>query len=126
MANAIVTRQARANMVKARSGEIQLPTIAKMAFGDGGVDGQGNVRVPTEDQAALNHELLRKSISGYEVVSDVDYRYKCTIENTELVGANISELALIDSNDDIIAIKNFLPKGKDSDLEMEFQMDDTF
>ena len=53
-------------------------------------------------------------------------RYECTLENDELVGQYISELALYDEDGDLVAIKNFLRKGKDSDLEMVFQMDDEF
>jgi hypothetical protein len=47
------------------------------------------------------------------------------LEKTELAGYKISELALYDEDGDLVAIKNCLPKGKDDDLEMTFQIDDS-
>lgn len=126
MAEAIVTLAAKTKMMKARTGEIALPKIVGMAFGSGGVDSTGNVLVPVETQNALNSELLRKAIDGYEYLSDKKCRYTCTLANDELVGKYISEIALYDEDGDLVAIKNFLSKGKDSDLEMTMQIDDEF
>ncbi len=36
--NVIITKKAREKLVKARAGAIQLPKIAGMAFGNGGVE----------------------------------------------------------------------------------------
>lgn len=126
MADAIITLTAKAKMVKARAGEITLPKIVGMAFGDGGTNSSGSVIAPDETQIMLNSELLRKSIDGYEFLSDTKCRYKCTLKNDELVGKYISELALYDEDGDLVAIKNFLQKGKDADLEMTIVMDDEF
>ena len=38
----------------------------------------------------------------------------------------ISEMALIDEDGDTVAIKNFLKKPKDEDMEMDFEIDDNF
>lgn len=126
MAEAVVTKLARTKMMKARAGAISLPKIVGMAFGAGGVDSSGNALTPSETQTALKSELLRKKIDKYEILSDTKCRYVCTLLSNELVGKNISELALYDEAGDLVAIKNFMAKGKDADIEITFHMDDEF
>ena len=126
MADAVVTLVAKKKMLRARAGEATLPKIVGMAFGDGGVDTYGNALNPAETQTSLNNELLRKPVDGYTFLSDSKCRFECTLENNELVGKYISEIALYDADGDLVAIKNFLKKGKDSDLEIKFHMDDEF
>lgn len=126
MAEAIVTKTAREKMIKARAGEITLPAISGMAFGNGGVDSGGNVINPSTEQMELNSELLRKPVDGHIFISDTSCRYHCTLLENELAGESISEIGLYDTEGDLIAIKNFSPKGKDDDLEMTFNIDDTF
>ena len=116
--DAVVTKSARNKMLKARAGDLVLPKIKGMAFGDGGVDGDGSIIVPSVDQTELHNELLRKEVSGHEYLNDTVCRYSCTLE--------ASELALYDEDGDLIAIKNFSGKGKDDDLEMTFNIDDIF
>lgn len=126
MADAVVTLIARQKMMKARAGEITLPKVVGMAFGSGGVDNSGSVIIPSQEQSELNSELLRKAFDKYTFLSDTKCRYTCTLENDELVGENISEIALYDEDGDLVAIKNFLAKGKDADIEMAMNMDDEF
>ena len=126
MANAVVTTTAKIKMMKARAGEIALPKVVGMAFGSGGVDSSLNVITPSASQTTLNNELLRKEVDGYTFISDTKCRYECTLLNDELVGNYISEIALYDEDGDLVAIKNFLRKGKDADIEMTMQMDDEF
>lgn len=124
--NVIITKKARENMVKARAGVLVLPKITGMAFGGGGVDADGSVITPQEDQAALANELYRKEINGFEFVEDTTCRYECTLTEPELAGEDISEIGLYDANGDIVCIKNFKSKGKDGDMEMTFTLDDVF
>jgi len=124
--NVIITKKARENMVKARAGALVLPVIKGMAFGDGGVDAEGHVIKPADGQAALQNELYRKDIDGYEFTEDTTCRYTCTLEEAEMAGQNISEIGLYDENGDIACIKNFSTKGKDGDMEMKFTLDDEF
>ena len=123
--NTIITVKARENMAKSRAGDLSLPAIAGMAFGDGGVSG-GTVITPTASQTTLNHELYRKAITSHEYVSSTTCRYYCTLTTSEMVGTSISEIGLYDANGDLVTIKNFLPKGKDSDIELTFYIDDIF
>lgn len=124
--NAIVTEQRRKDLVKASSGDILLPTIVGMAFGDGGCDNDGNVITPTEVQSELNHEIYRKEVDGHSFVSETTCRYECSLSSSELADQNISEIGLYDSNGNLVNIKTFKSKGKDSDLEMTFTVDDVF
>ena len=124
--DAVVTKKARNKMLKARAGDLVLPKITGMAFGDGGIDGDGSIIVPSVEQTELHNELLRNEVSGHEYLNDTVCRYSCTLEASELAGKSISELALYDADGDLIAIKNFSGKGKDDDLEMTFNIDDTF
>ena len=103
-----------------------MPKIVGVAFGSGGVDADGNVITPERTQTALKQEILRKPVDKYTFLSDTKCRYECTLAEGELTGEYISEAALYDEEGDLVAIKNFLPKGKDSDLEMTIQIDDEF
>ena len=124
--NVIITKKARENLVKARAGAIVLPKITGMAFGNGGVDANGGVIKPAEDQTGLAGEIFRKEISGYELIEDTSHRISCTLEEQECAGEDISEVGLYDENGDIACIKNFKAKGKDGDMEMTFYLDDVF
>lgn len=124
--NVIITQIARSKLVKARAGIIQLPTIDGMAFGDGGVDEDGVAISPTDTDTTLKHEIYRKKIDGYELIDDFTVRYTCTLEEKELAGEYISEIALYDTEGDIVCIKTFTKKGKDDDMEQAFVLDDIF
>ena len=124
--NVIITKKARENMVKARAGALDLPKIAGMAFGNGGVDADGSVITPQGGQAELVNVLYRKEINGFEFTEDTTCRYTCTLTEPELAGEDISEVGLYDENGDIACIKNFKAKGKDGDMEMTFTLDDVF
>lgn len=124
--NQIITIIARKNMVRARAGEIQLPKITGFVFGDGGVDETGEIIPLAETDASLGNELLRKKYDSYTMVSDTECKYECTLTESELAGSEISEIGLYDANGDIVSIKRFSAKGKDSDLSMTFWIKDTF
>lgn len=126
MATSIITVSARTKMAQARAGVTTLPTVAGFAFGDAGVDSSGNPTDISASASALSHEILRKPFSSKAKVSNTAYRYTCVLAANELAGKNISELALYDSEGDLINIKHFKSKGKDADIEMTFQVDDEF
>ena len=116
MADAVVTRIAREKLVKARAGVIELPPIAGMAFGTGGVDSEGTPIVPSVNDEGLKAEVFRKKVDSYIFTDDTTCRYFCTLMANECA----------DSDGDIIAIKTFKSKGKDADIEMTFRIDDIF
>lgn len=97
-----------------------------MAFGTGAVDASGVPIPPTANDSSLKNEIFRKAVDSYTFTDDTTCRYLCTLSVSECAGENINEIGLYDEDGDIIAIKSFKNKGKDSDLEMTFQVDDIF
>lgn len=126
MADAVVTLVARKKMVRARAGAIELPPIVGMAFGTGGVDGSGLPIAPSGEDGALRNEVFRKEVDSYTFTDDTTCRYLCTLVVGECDNEEINELGLYDAEGDLVAVKTFRSKGKDSDLEMTFQVDDIF
>ena len=124
--NVIITVASRRKMVQARAGAISLPKIVGMAFGNGGVDSEGKVIPPTENQSGLTSEIHRKVIDGYSFPEDTTCRYECTLSESELAGEEISEIGLYDEEGDIVCIKTFTRKGKDDDVEQTYVLDDIF
>ncbi len=125
MAQAVTTILAKKKMLLARAGFQSLPKITQMAFGDGGADSGGEALDPGETQQELNHELCRKDIDEVEIISDTKIRYRCVLGEDELQNQQISELALVDADGDLLTVKNFKPKGKDSDFIFKFEINDT-
>ncbi len=125
MGMVITTVAAKKKILLARAGIQALPKISQMAFGDGGISVEGEVLEPAETQENLKHEILRKDIDGYEIISDTEIQYQCTLAENELNGSRLSEIALIDEEGEVLAIKNFSVKEKDAEWEMTFRIKDT-
>ena len=128
MADGVITKIGRKKLCMAHSGDADLPKIAKMAFGDGGVTPDGIVIETTGEETALKNELLQKDLESHTYINEdqTTCRYKVTLEKTELANKNISEQGLFDEDGDLVAYKTFLPKGKDGDMEFIFEMDEIF
>lgn len=124
--NVVITKAARMKMVRARSGDVPLPKVVGMAFGNGGVDASGTIKPPLEGQTALFHELYRKEIQSHSYPDDTTCEYVCTLNESELAGEEISEVGLYDEDGDILCIKTFARKGKDDDVEQTYTLDDKF
>lgn len=125
MANSIITIKAKEKIVKARANVAPVPIITGMAFGSGGADGN-DVIAPSIDAIALNNELLRKAIDTVTQVSSTAYKYKCTLTSDNIPGVAISEIGLYDSDGDLVSIRSFKPKIKDADIDLVFEIVDTF
>lgn len=126
MAQGVITVKGREKLCKAHAGEIPLPVIAKMAFGNGGVGENGAIISATGEETALKNELLQKEIEEYSFPMSTTCRYSVRLDKLELANETISEQGLIDTDGDLIAYKTFLPKGKDDDMEFVFTMDEIF
>lgn len=126
MAEGVITAIGREKLCKAHAGEKALPKIAKMAFGDGGLDSSGNVIPTTGNETALKKQLLVKNIDGYTFPIATTASYACTLEKNELADKDISEQGLIDDEGDLVAYKTFLGKGKDGDMKFIFNMEEIF
>lgn len=126
MAQGIITIKGREKLCKAHAGDIALSKIAKMALGKGGVDENGEVIETTGEELDLRERLMIKEIDGHSFPVTTTARYSIGLSKEELAGEYISEQGLIDEAGDLIAYKTFLPKGKDSDMEFVFDMDEIF
>lgn len=126
MATSITTKIAKEKLIKARCGEKPLPKVSKLAFGKGGASEDDQPLNIDLEQCTLNNEILRKEIDGYKITVYNKCEYFCTLLEDELVNEKITEVALIDEEDDVIAIRNFKPKHKDNDMQLRFFIEDEF
>jgi len=123
----VVTEFRRKSLCEITSGKItSIAPISHIAFGNGGCNTDGAVKTPDSKQTALNHEIGRFAVDAPSYPSAATARYTVTIPNNELVGEVISEAALVDSDGNICAIRNMLPKGKDEEVTFTFTFDDEF
>ena len=83
------------------------------------------VIVPLAENVALKKEVVRKPYTSSTKTSDTSYEYTIKLEEDELVGTFISEMALIDEDGDVVAFSNFLAKGKD-ETEVTFTIEDNY
>lgn len=59
----VITKARRINLAKITRGAVEtIPPITHIAFGDAGVDAQGQPLQPSESQTELNHEIGRYAI----------------------------------------------------------------
>ena len=129
--NTIITTKRREQLCLITSGAISsLAPVAMIAFGDGGVDDEGNPIPPTSDADSLNNEIGRYSLDSTTYPLDpaprTTARYIATIPANDLVGASISEAALVDADGDLCAIKTMFVKRKDGGVTFTFTFDDEF
>lgn len=120
-----ITNIRRAKMAEASHTTGTLSKVKWIALGDGGVNGQGTVIDPLPANTALAHELIRKEYTSSQKISNTCYAYTIKLNEDELVGDFISEMALIDAAGDVVAFSNFLAKGKD-ETEVTFTIEDNF
>lgn len=126
MAQAKTTIIGRTKLCRAHAGDIMLPKILFMGFGNGGIDSAGEVVEANGEETALKNELLRKEIVSHAYPEPTTCRYTARLSKGELPGEFISELGLYDAEGDLIAYTAFLPKGKDADMEFLFDVDEIF
>ncbi|MGL5947916.1 MAG: phage tail protein [Aeromonas sp.] len=123
MAEAVVLQAYRRRMAAHAAGGEPCAPIAFMAFGDGGHDPQSQVVLPpSELQEALNHELLRKPLSYIAQEDLLSVTGRGEMAGNELIGAAISEVALVDADGNLLAVKNFAPKIKEADERYEISI----
>lgn len=123
--DSVITLIARKKLAMARKGDISLPAVAGIALGNG-AEVDGEVKTPLSDDTSLRHELIRKPYVTCSMLTETSYRYRIDLEKEELAGEVINEAALYDADGDLLAIRTFKGKPKDSDMEMGFEFDDIF
>lgn len=124
----VTTAIARKKLCMAHAGDRELPAIAKMAWGNGGVDENGQPIATTGNEVGLYNQLLAKDIESHEYVNDgqTTCRYTATLEAEELAGEEISEMGLFDAEGDLVSYRTFLRKGKDGDIPQIYDMEEVF
>lgn len=121
----VITKKRRMKMAEASHTTGHIAKITHIALGSGGVTAGGEVIEPLAENVQLNNEIIRKAYASSRRVSDTAYAYTIKLDENELVGSFISELALIDEDGDVAAFSNFLPKGKD-ETEVTFTIEDIY
>lgn len=121
----VITKTRRKKMAEASHTTGNIAKITHIALGSGGVNNDGSVIVPLAENVGLNNEVVRKPYTSSAKTSDTSYEYTIKLEENELVGTFISEIALIDEDGDVVAFLNFLAKGKD-ETEVTFTIEDNY
>ena len=65
-------------------------------------------------------------INGVSNPVETTNRYTVTVPESELNEKNINEMALVDAEGQLAAVKTFLNKGKDGDMLFTFRFEDEF
>lgn len=90
-----------------------IPTIKYIALGTGAGE-TGLEKKHLAQDVQLFNELLRKEIDDITQLDDVTYKFSITLLADEAIGAKINEIALIDSDGDVVLFSTFLTKEKES------------
>ena len=122
MAEAITSNAYRKRMAKHMADNSPVPPMGFMAFGDGGHNPDLTPKAPDADALGLVHELLRKPLATINQEDPFSVTGKGVIEASELVGARISEAAILDVNGQICGVKTFAPKLKEGDERYELSV----
>lgn len=126
MSTTKTTVYAREQMAKARASGSRITKNTHIALGDGGTDSAGNPIPPKGDEQALKNQLVRKAIESATFIAPATMRYVITLGESELVGRNINEMALVDESGKLTAIRTMYSKRKDGDMEFGFEIDDMY
>jgi phage-related tail fiber protein len=122
MAEAVVVNTYRQRIAARMAGGAQLAPVAYMAFGDGGHNADLTPKAPSASATELNHEILRKPLAAITQEDLYSVTGKGAVEANEVVGAVISEAALIDANGQLVGLKTFAPKFKENDERYEISI----
>ena len=127
MITSIVTKARRKLLAEITSGVIDtIPVITHIAFGDGGVDIAGEPREVTENQTTLFNEVERYPVDSVTYPVETTTRYYVEIPENDLIGVDINEAGLMDSEGTLCAIKTMYIKKKDGNVKFAFEFDDVF
>lgn len=125
--NSIITKYRRIKLAQITAGVLTtIPRIQYIALGDGGVDASGEPIAPTEDAIALTNELVRLEVDPPTFPVETTVRYSVTLSKTEFAGYKFNEMALVDADNQLCAIKTMYTKQKDDDVIFTFEFDDEF
>ncbi|WP_198468959.1 phage tail protein [Acetomicrobium sp. S15 = DSM 107314] len=122
MAEAVVINRFREKIARHMYNESPLPRIRFMAFGDGGHNSDLSPKAMDPARESLYNERLRKELNNIMQEDSMSVTGIGRLERDELVGAQISEIGLLDANGDLIGFRCFSPKIKDVDETYEVEL----
>ena len=126
--NSIITKARRIALAKLTAGVIDtIPPVAFIALGDGGVNESGEPIAPDVEQEALTHEDGRYAVQkpvAFPV--ETTARFVIVIPEDEQAKTKFSEMGLVDTEGNFVAIKTMYVKQKDDDVEFSFTFDMEF
>jgi len=126
MADAKITEKGREKLCKAHAGDISLPKLKYIAYGDGGVDENDVPYIVTGEEVSLRNELLRIEIQEHCFPEDTICEYQSELSKSDLANVYLSELGIFDEEGDLIIYETFLKKGKDDDMFFNFSLQEIF
>jgi len=115
MAEGVTANDHRKRIAAAMAAGAPLKPAAFMAFGDGGHTADMKAKPASADATGLANELIRKPLSALSQEDDYSVTGSGLLDKADLVDAYVSEAALLDSDGNLIGIRNFRPKVKESD-----------
>lgn len=125
--NSITTLARRTALAQLTAGIIgTVPRITHMAFGDGGVDENGNPAQPAVNQGQLHNEFCRYPAELIDSGESTTSRYRVVIPKDEQTGEKFNEVSLVDEAGIHCCIKTMYTKQKDVKVEFTFTFDDEF
>lgn len=124
--NSTTLIQARSHLAQAHAGDVALRPITGMVFGNGGVDEIGNPIPPDAAKKSLTSELYRKGMDSHFFPTPTSVTFSCTLTEDELNDKELSEVGLVDSGGNIVAVKTFKKKHKDNETEIIFEWTEKF
>ena len=121
MAESVLANDYRRALAKQAQDGTAVAQAAYMAFGNGGLDAEGNPLTPDPERDGLNNQLLEKAISK---IQEDDFSMTATgvVAEAELNGYKISEAVLLDTDHNPMAFKNFAGKEKEADEIFEVKI----
>ena len=126
-ASAVLLDSFRKRLAAHMAGKGTLAPLGMMAFGDGGHNPDDLTAMPpSSSQTALNHEVMRKPLTSITQETEFSVTGRGTIESNEMQGVHLSEAALLDTEGNLIAIKNFAPKVKELDERYQVAIEARF
>lgn len=122
MTEAVTANAYRKRVAKHMADNSVLQPLGFIAFGDGGHNANLTAKIANPDATGLVHELLRKPLSAILQEDLFSVTGVGSVEKPELNGAQISEAALLDTAGQLVGLKNFAPKVKESDERYELSI----
>lgn len=123
----MITKTRRIQLTQITSGAVStIPPITKIAVGSGGIDETGEPKETSETQTTLFEEIARFDIEEVVYPIETTARYTIIIGETQLIGASISEIGLLNADGELCAIKTMYEKKKDDLVQFTFEFDDEF